>query len=168
LVAVRRPAAMWRRAVRRASVWASARWVLERWVSMQRASARRRSARVPAWATSGVRPASREAGAARQRQAPAVAQVAVARPALQPLPAQALSRAGSQESWRSVAALAVARRRNPRSPDRTGRPRYALLDSHLIHRSQPLPVADVPHLERSRSSESLRRPHRWSPGSRAR
>ena len=133
-------------------------------VSVQRASGWRRSARAPARAAAG--PGSREAGAARQRQAPPVAQVTVARPVLQPLLAQVLSRAESLESWRSVAAPATAcalRRHNPRSEDRTERPRCALLDSNLTHRSQALLVVDVPHLERSRGSESLRRAHRCSP-----
>ena len=143
---------------------ASARRVSMPRVSVQRASGWRRSARAPARAAAG--PGSREAGAARQRQAPPVAQVTVGRPVLQPLLAQVLSRAESLESWRFVTAPATAcalRRHNPRSKDRTKRPRCALPDSNLTHRSQALLVVDVPHLERSRGSESLRRAHRCSP-----
>ena len=144
---------------------ASARRVSMPRVSVQRASVWRRSARAPARAAAG--PGSREAGAARQRQAPPVAQVTTARPVLQPLLAQVLSRAQSLESWRFVAAAPATacalRRHNPRLKDRTKRPQCALLDSNLTHRSQALLVVDVPHLERSRGSESLRRAHRCSP-----
>ena len=141
----------------------------------RRRAVRQASARALARAAAVVGPASREAQAARQRRAPPEAQAsrAVLQPpaaetvspaVLQPPAVEALSRALPELS-RFVAAPAsvrALRRHNPRSEDRTERPRCALLDSHLTHRSQTLPLADVPHLERSRSSESLRRAHRCS------
>src|SRR5688572_2113817 len=118
---------------------------VRRRVSVQRPLARR-SAHAPVRA-GAVGMASREAGAVRQRRAPPVAQVVVARPVLQPPSAPALSRAGSQGLSRFVAAAATARRRNPLSEDRTGRPQSALPGSHLLCRSQTHPLTDVPHLE---------------------
>ena len=138
---------------------------VRRRVSVQRPLARRSAhAAVRAGA---VGMASREAGAARQRRAPPEAQAsravlqppaeeAVSPAVLQPPAVEALSRALPELS-RRVAAPASARalrRHNPRSEGRTERPLSALLDSNLTHRSQALPVVDVPHLERSRSSES--------------
>ena len=142
----------------------------------RRTAVRQASARALVQAAAVVGPASREARAARQRRAPPEAQASRAvlqppaaeavSPAVLPPPAvEALSRALPELS-RRVAAPASARaprRHNPRSEDRTERPRCALLDSNLTHRSQALPVADVPHLERSRSSESLRRAHHCPP-----
>ena len=141
----------------------------------RRTAVRQASARALVRAAAVVGPASREARAARQRRAPPEAQAS--RAVLQPPPAETVSPAVLQppavealsralpELSRFVAAPASARalrRHNPRSEDRTERPRCALLDSNLTHRSQALPVVDVPHLERSRSSESLRRAHRCS------
>ena len=113
------------------------------------------------------RTAVRQASArALVRAAAVVGPAAAVSPAvLQPPAVEALSRALPELS-RRVGAPATARalrRHNPRSEDRTGRPRCALPDSNLTHRSQALPLADVPHLERSRRSESLRRAHRCSP-----
>jgi hypothetical protein len=119
-------------------------------VSVQRVSVQRASVLAPPRAAAVVAPASREAGTVRQRRAPPVAQVAVARPVLQPRSARTLSRGLSQELLQSVpppVAARVPQRRSPQSEDRTGRPRCALLDSHLTCRSQTLPVAEVPHIE---------------------
>ena len=127
----------------------------------RRTAVRQASARALVRAAAVVGPASREARAARR----APRRQAVSPAVLQPPAVEALSRALPELS-RRVAAPATARalrRHNPRSEDRTERPRCALPDSNLTHRSQALPVADVPHLERSRSSESLRRAHRCSP-----
>ena len=136
--------------------------------SWPKVAVRQASARALARAAAVVGPASREAQAARQRRAPPEAQAS--RAVLQPQAAETVSPAVLQPPAvealsRFVAAPAsvrALRRHNPRSEDRTERPRCALLDSHLTHRSQILPLAEVPHLERSRRSESLRRAHRCS------